>query len=81
MTKIMHGVVHGRTIELTEDMGLAEGQEVELSIRNVLGDPAPKPGEGLLRTEGALADDLHWDAIMEEIYKERKIDPRREILN
>jgi hypothetical protein len=29
-------------------------------------------GEGLLRTEGALADDPHWDKIMEEIYQERK---------
>jgi hypothetical protein len=24
-------------------------------------------GEGLLRTEGALADDPYWDAIMEAI--------------
>ena len=30
-----------------------------------------KPGEGFLRTEGALADDKEWDAIIAEIYQER----------
>jgi hypothetical protein len=34
----------------------------------------------MLRTEGALADDPYWDAIMEEIYRERKKDTRKEIL-
>lgn len=29
-------------------------------------------GVGLLRTEGALKDDPHWDQIMEEIQQERK---------
>jgi hypothetical protein len=29
MTKTIHGKVHGRTIELDEDLGVAEGQEVE----------------------------------------------------
>lgn len=80
MTKVIHGKVRGKTIELTEDLGLAEGQEVEVSVRTVPAAPARAPGEGLLRTEGALADDPHWDAIMEEIYRERKNDTRREIL-
>lgn len=79
MTKVMHGRVHGRTIELSEDSGLAEGQEVEVSMRAVPNGQECKPGDGLLRTEGALADDPHWDAIMEEIYQERKDDTRREI--
>lgn len=79
MTKILHGKVHGRTIELTEDLGLAEGQEVEVSVRTVSATATRTPGEGLLRTEGALADDPYWDAIMEEIYQERKKDTRREI--
>lgn len=80
MTKVIHGKVHGRTIELTEDLGLAEGQEVEVSVRTMPINPTGKPGDGLLRTEGALADDPHWDAIMEEVYRERKNDSRREIL-
>jgi hypothetical protein len=79
MAKIIHGKVHGRTIELNEDPGLAEGQEVEVSVRTVPAGKVRQPGEGLLRTEGALADDPYWDAIMEEIYQERKHDSRKEI--
>ena len=77
MTKVTHGKVHGRTIELAEDLGLAEGQEVEVSVRTVPTSPTRKPGEGLLRTEGALADDPHWDAIMDEVYRERKREVKR----
>ena len=64
--------MHGRTIELSEDPGLAEGQEVEVSVRTVPATESRQPGEGLLGTEGALADDPYWDDIMEEIYQERK---------
>src|SRR6516164_1227019 len=79
MTKVIHGIVRGRIIELTEDPGLAEDQEVELTVRIVPPTAARKPGDGLLRTEGALADDPYWDAIMEEVYQERKNDTRREM--
>jgi len=79
MTKIIHGVVHGKTIALEEDLGLAEGQVVELTIRTVVPPASCQPGEGFLRTEGALADDPYWDAIMEEIYRERKMDSRKEL--
>ncbi len=78
MTKILHGTVHGSTIELTEDLGLAEGQEVEVSVRTVQPALPRMQGEGLLRTEGALADDPYWDAIMEAIHQERKNDTRSE---
>ena len=80
MTKVLHGKVHGRTIELAEDLGLAEGQEVEVSIRTMSVDAVRNPGDGLQRTEGALANDPFWDAIMEEIHRERKTDTRKEIL-
>ena len=76
MTKVIQGKVHGRTIELAEDLGLADGQEVEITVRTVSITPTPKPGEGLLRTEGALADDPHWDAIMEEVHRARKLERR-----
>jgi hypothetical protein len=72
MTKIVHGVVRGRTIALEDDPGLAEGQAVELTIRPLPAPTGRQPGEGFLRTEGALADDTEWDAIMEEIYRARK---------
>ncbi|HLJ09845.1 MAG TPA: hypothetical protein VKU82_01580 [Planctomycetaceae bacterium] len=32
MTKTFRGIVHGKTIELDEDVGVAEGQEVEVQV-------------------------------------------------
>src|SRR5439155_1163203 len=65
------GKSNGRVIELTEDLGIAEGAEVEVSVRTLAPGPARQPGEGLLRTEGALADDPHWDAIMDQVRRAR----------
>jgi hypothetical protein len=79
MTKTLHGKVHGKTIQLDEDLGVAEGQEVEIIVRTVASTKASRTGEGLLLTEGALADDPYWDDIMEEVHKERKNDSRREL--
>ena len=75
MTRTIHGRVHGKTIELDEDPGVAEGQEVEVQVKVIARSPR-QPGEGLLRTEGALADDTEWDVIMEDIYQDRKRDRR-----
>jgi hypothetical protein len=72
MTKIMHGRVHGRTIELDEDLGVAEGQEVEVQVKTV--ETPRQWGEGILRTAGALADDPDWDSIMEEIHQARQVE-------
>jgi hypothetical protein len=35
MTKTLHGKVHGKTIELDEDPGVADGQEVEVQMKMV----------------------------------------------
>jgi hypothetical protein len=75
MTKVVHGTVHGKTIDLDEDLGVADGQAVEVQVK-VISNTARQPGEGLLRTEGALADDTEWDGIMEEIYQARKRERR-----
>ncbi|HEV3259987.1 MAG TPA: hypothetical protein VG013_24175 [Gemmataceae bacterium] len=56
MTKTLRGVIHGRTIQLDEDLGVAEGEEVEVQVK-VLPKTPRKPGDGFLRTEGALAAD------------------------
>ena len=32
MTKVMHGIVHGKTIEVSEDLGLSDGQAVDLIV-------------------------------------------------
>lgn len=79
MTKVIHGRVRGKTIELTEDPGLAEGQEVEVSVRTV--STPQRWGDGLRRCAGALANE--WtdedDRILAEIHQDRKRDTRREI--
>jgi hypothetical protein len=50
MTKTMHGKVHGRIIELDEDPGVAEGQEVEVQMRVVeLPKPQPPMSAGLAK--------------------------------
>ena len=77
MIRTIHGVVHGKTIQLDEDLGVAEGQAVEVQVRVVTA--AASWGDGLRRCAGALADDPHWDAIMTEIYEDRKRDTRREV--
>lgn len=74
MTKSTYGKIHGRTIELSEDLGLAEGQSVEVQVKIL--PPIGKWGEGILRTAGALADDPQWDAVMDAIYRERKRERR-----
>jgi hypothetical protein len=68
------GVVHGRTIELAEDVGLEEGQQVQITIRVV---SLPQgTGDGIRRTAGALADDPHWDGIMSDIQDARRKERR-----
>ena len=73
MTKTFHGTVRGRTIEFGEDLGLSDGQEVEIQVRT-LSNKVQSRGEGFIRTEGALADDTEWDAIMCEIHEARRIE-------
>ena len=79
MTKTIHGIVHGKTIELDEELGVADGQEVEVSVRIV--QAKGKWGEGILRSAGALANDDEWDAIMKELYEARKIERRPQVPN
>ena len=78
MNETLRGVIHGRTIDLTEDPGLVDGQQVEIIIKAVT-RPA-QWGEGIRRCAGAFAAD--WteedERIMLEIHQERKRDSRRE---
>jgi hypothetical protein len=100
MTKVLHGVVHGKMIEVAEDLAMWEGQTVELVIvppdaqeapleaarppkgaKKLPGPPAGwRPGQPS-KTAGLLADS--WteddDRILEEIYRDRKRESRREM--
>jgi hypothetical protein len=74
MTKTVHGIMRGKMIELAEDIGVAEGQEVEVRVTLV---SATRPwGEGLTRVAGALAGDGEWDGIMQEVHRDRELDRR-----
>jgi hypothetical protein len=74
ITKPLRGVVHGNVIELNADAGMVDGEEVEVILRPM--SQRLPPGEGLRRTEGALADDTEWDEIMEEIQQGRRQERR-----
>jgi len=76
--KLARGVIHGRTIELDQDLGLNEGEEVEVHVTIV---PKSQPwGEGLLRSAGGWADYPELDAVMEQIHQDRKRERRRQEL-
>jgi hypothetical protein len=77
MTKKLHGRVHGRTIELDEDPGVAEGQEVELQMNVV--PAARKWGDGIRRSAGGWTAYPEMDDIMEKIYQERKLERRSQM--
>ena len=69
---ILHGIVHGKTIELVNDPGLNEGQHVEVTLCPA--DAVERCGDGLRRSAGALskswcADD---DDILDRIQQDRQ---------
>jgi hypothetical protein len=79
MSSRLHGIINGKTIELSDDPGVPNGQEVEVFVTSL---PSKESGwgAGLRRCAGALAND--WtqedDRILDEIYDGRKHDRRPE---
>jgi len=69
MTIVMQGVVHGTTIELSENPGVADGQKVEVTVRVI--DANRKWGDGIMRSAGACADVEGFDEAFEEVQRER----------
>lgn len=80
MTKTVQGVIHGKTIELAEDLGVPAGQSVEVSI-TVVTPATHQPGDGIRRWAATVRE--NWtdddDRILETLYRERKNDSRREV--
>ncbi len=76
MAEAIPGVIHGRTIELSSDPGLGNGQAVEVVVRAV--DRPDAWGEGIRRSAGAMA--RHWtdedDRILEGLHRDRQSDDR-----
>ena len=71
MTKTIHGKARGRIIELDEDLGIAEGQEVEVQVKVIT--PAGKWGQGMIRSAGIAADIPEFDAAFEQIERDREL--------
>ncbi len=74
MIRIVRGTVHGKTIQLEEDLGVAEGQEVKVHVD--IEPPPNKWGEGIRRSAGGWEDHPEMDAIMERIHQGRKLERR-----
>lgn len=76
MNKVMQGIVHGKTIELNDALGVADGQEVEVVVR--FSNPSKSWGSGIRESAGGWADYPEMDAIMERILEDRKIERRNQ---
>jgi hypothetical protein len=87
MTRTVHGTVHGRMIELDEDLGVVEGQKVEVQVTVLKANqrlPGPPPGwrPGNPQSFAGILSDLCTeddDRILDEIYQDRKRETQREI--
>jgi len=67
-SNIVKGTVHGKTIELAEELGLPDGQVVTVTVLPVL-----PPGEGLRQAFGSWADGgEELDQFLEEVRCDRK---------
>lgn len=75
------GVIHGKTIELEQELGFAEGQRVAVDVRLVdeppawlerlVVDPAVNPGKLVIKGTRLLVDDLV--RLVEEQQNEREL--------
>jgi hypothetical protein len=72
---VHRGVVHGKTIELDEETGLPDGQEVSVLVQPVKPDEQRlSPGEGLRRAFGGWAEDAEeLDAFLAWNRQQRKM--------
>jgi hypothetical protein len=68
----LHGIIHGKTIELDDDPGLRDGQEVEVTLRPA--EMAATWGEGLRRAAGAMAglSSAQDEQILDQIQQQRQ---------
>ncbi len=71
MKTITRGIIHGKTIELPEETGLPEGQEVTVTLEAVA--DASLPGAGIRESAGGWAEDAEeLDKYLEWNRQQRK---------
>ena len=68
----MQGKIRGKFIEFDEEIGLADGQDVEVQVKVV--QPTRTWGEGIARSAGGWADHPELDEVFERIYHDRKLE-------
>jgi len=80
-SKTFNGIVHGKIIELEKEPGFPDGQKVSIIMQPTeIGDRHLPPGEGILRSAGAWADDAEeLDEYLDWSRRQRKLS-RPEIL-
>ncbi|MGC8643011.1 MAG: hypothetical protein ACP5XB_24395 [Isosphaeraceae bacterium] len=76
MPDAMEGVIHGKTIELTTDPGLAEGQTVRVNVRPL--QTSEQTREAILRTSGSMANNPDFDSAMAQVESDRRAARYRE---
>jgi hypothetical protein len=70
MTRTAHGRINGKTIELDDDLGVPNGQEVEVVVRVI--ESTKQWGEGIRRSAGAAADVADFDEVFAQVERERR---------
>jgi hypothetical protein len=77
MAKHFQGVVHGRTVELDQDPGIAEGERVDVMMR--VAPPSLPWGEGILRSAGIAVDVPGFEEAFEQVQRDRELATMRNI--
>jgi len=79
MSQLLVGTVHGKSIVFDQPLPLPEGQSVEVIVRTPQSGRAP--GEGILKSAGALASDFTEEdrRILDEIQRARHVPERRPV--
>ena len=76
MVKQVQGVIHGKTIELDQDLGMADGQRVNVEVQ--VDSPACPWGEGIRRSAGIAADVRGFDEAFEQVQRDRELATSRD---
>jgi hypothetical protein len=82
MVRPIQGIIHGTTIELVEDPGFSDGEEIEVTLRPRRVVPGPSPAEvGDRPTAAGLLAHLpsEVDEELEAIIRERQTGSFREV--
>jgi hypothetical protein len=77
MVRHVQGVIHGKTIELDQDLGIAEGRRVDVQVR--LCSMSRPWGEGIRRSAGIAADVPGFDEAFEQVQRDRESATMRDI--